>query len=108
MVSYGHMGIPPFICDMSREDLKVPNLFKKKGEKPGKYQCYPSTQTDQRLAVLGSQYLDAMSHLYSLKLNINEKQSIKKQLEVPSQLLTLDNSRDSFGRSCLSVTQLKA
>lgn len=42
----------------------------------------------------------------SLKLNINKKQNSKQQLKVPSQLLTLGNSRDRSGRSYL--TQLKA
>lgn len=41
---------------------------------------------------------------YSLKLNINKKQSIKQQLQVLSQLVTLDISRDRFGRSYLGVT----
>lgn len=45
---------------------------------------------------------------YSLKLNINIKQSIKQQLEVPSQLLTLDNSRDRCGRPYQGLTKLKA
>lgn len=39
LVTYGLMDILLFACDTSREELKLPILFKEKGEKPGKYQC---------------------------------------------------------------------
>lgn len=39
LVKHGHIVILAFTCGMSREEFKLPNLFKEKGEKPGKYQC---------------------------------------------------------------------
>lgn len=63
------MDILAFTCDMSREEFKLPNLFKDTGEKPGKYQCYlPPKRIRDVKAFLGSQYLDGMSHLVLIEV----------------------------------------